>query len=117
MALAAAAVILAACGSYGDGGAAAVEESVAASIRVVLDRDAPLVEIRSVACDGTRPDDACRVELGVGSEIVQADYDVRIGDDGCWQGSARRIAVIGAGAQTNPLADATAASDLRGCVR
>lgn len=117
IAAAAAVLVLPGCGSFGDGNGAAVEESVASSMRAVLDRDAPLVEIRSVSCDGARPAATCRVDLGVGNEVVQGEYRVAVRADGCWTADAVRLVVLGAGSQTNPLADVPAASDLTGCVR
>ena len=110
------ALVLAGCGTYGDGRNADVEAGVAAAVQDVLARDAPLVELRSVDCTGTRPAVACRVALGVGNEVVQVDYAVDVSADGCWTADARRIVVLGAGSDTNPLREMSSTSDLRGCL-
>lgn len=115
--LAAGATVLAACGAYGDGVNADAERSLAGSITTVLDEEAPLVELRSVDCDGAEPSLTCLASLGVGNTVVQVRFAVEIGADGCWIADARRTVVLGAGAQTNPLPELTAASDLKGCLR
>ncbi len=111
------ALALAGCGGYGDGGNADVENAVASAVQDVLTRDAPLVELRAVTCSGQRPSIACRVDLGVGNEVVQVDYAVAVDDTRCWRADARRTVVIGAGTQTDPLSAVPDASDLRGCLR
>jgi hypothetical protein len=116
-ALAVGAVTLAACGAYGDGVNADAERSLAASITTVLDDEAPLVDLRSVDCDGAEPRLTCLVSLGVGNTVVQVRFAVEIGADRCWVADARRTVVLGAGTQTNPLPELTAASDLKGCLR
>ncbi len=108
-------VLAAGCGTMGDGPNARIEESLASSMRAVLSDEAPLVEVRSVACTGERPTYDCLVSLGVGNTVVQIRYAVAIDKDGCWEANAGRTIVIGAGTQTNPLRGLSGASDLRGC--
>jgi hypothetical protein len=105
-----------ACGSYGDGANARVEQSLASSIKSVIDEQAPLVELRSVACTGEEPTLACLASLGVGNTVVQVRFAVAVGADGCWTADARRAVVLGAGTSTNPLGDLSAANDLKGCL-
>ncbi|MGI9187178.1 MAG: hypothetical protein ACR2J9_06610 [Gaiellales bacterium] len=112
-----AALLIGACGSYGDGANAPVETSFADSITAVLDADAPLVELRSVDCTGERPTLECLASLGVGNTVVQIRLAVDVGADDCWTADARRTIVLGAGSETNPLADLSAASDLKGCLQ
>ena len=109
--------LVAGCGAFGDGRDADVESAIAAAMRSDLDAEAPLVQIRAVDCTGSRPDVTCRVDLGVGSEVVQVGYAVTVGADGCWEARATRAIVIGAGTDTNPLEHLGAASDLKGCLR
>ena len=116
-ALAAIGLVLAACGAYGDGGSAKVEQSLAASMRAALDRDAPLVAVRDVTCDAAQPLSACRVDLGVGNEVAQVGYLVTVQQDGCWTANAVRVEVIGSSSGTTPLAHVPDAADLRGCIR
>jgi hypothetical protein len=106
----------AACGSYGDGANARVEQSLSTSITTVLDERAPLVELRSVACTGDDPTLDCLASLGVGNTVVQVRFDVTVGADRCWTADARRVVVLGAGTATNPLGDLSAANDLKGCL-
>lgn len=110
------AIVVAGCGSYGDGKDADVEKSVASSIGQQLETDAPLVTVRSVECSGQRPRLACDVQLGVGNTIVSVDYQVDVGSDGCWTAKALEVRVSGAGAETNSLRDVSGASDLTGCL-
>lgn len=108
-------VVTAGCGAVGDGANASTEESLAASLRTVIDEDAPLVELRSVDCAGAKPTLACRVALGVGNTVVQVDYAVTLAADGCWTADAGRTVVLGAGSETNPLPSLPDASNLTGC--
>jgi hypothetical protein len=110
------ALVLAGCGAFGDGRNADVERGVATAVQDVLSSDAPFVELRSVTCTGGRPTLACRVDLGVGNEVVQVDYAVALAGDGCWTADARSMVVLGAGSQTNPLEQLSGASDLKGCL-
>jgi hypothetical protein len=110
------ALLLGACGSYGDGPNAAVETSVADSLKSVIDAEAPLVELRSVDCTGDRPTLDCIAALGVGNTVVQVRFVVDVGADGCWVADARRTIVLGAGSETNPLPDLSTTSDLKGCL-
>ena len=112
-----AALGLAGCGDYGDGPNARVEDSLATSIKTGLDEQAPLVELRSVACTGAKPALECLASLGVGNTVVQVRFAVAVGADDCWAADARRAIVLGAGSQTNPLADLSSASNLKGCLR
>lgn len=110
------ALLLGACGSYGDGDNAPLESSVADSLKAVIDAEAPLVELRSVDCTGEQPTLECLASLGVGNTVVQVRFAVELGADGCWAADARRTVVLGAGSETNPLPDLSSASDLKGCL-
>ena len=110
------ALVATACGAYGDGANARVEQSLASSIKTVLDERAPLVELRAVACTGEKPMLDCLTSLGVGNTVVQVRFSVAVGADGCWTADARRAVVLGAGTATNPLGDLSAANDLKGCL-
>jgi len=110
------ALLVGACGSYGDGANAKVETSVANSLKTVIDAQAPLVELRSVDCAGTRPTLDCLASLGVGNTVVQVRFAVVVGADDCWVADARRTVVLGAGSETNPLTNLTASSNLKGCI-
>ena len=112
-----AALALAGCGTYGDGGDAAVEQSLATSIKAALSDQAPLVDLRSVDCTGKRPAVDCVASLGVGNTVVQVQLAVAVRDDGCWVAHARRVDVLGAGSETNPLRLLSPASDLKGCIQ
>jgi len=110
------ALLLGACGSYGDGANAEVETSVANSLKAVIDTEAPLVELRSVDCTGSRPTLECLASLGVGNTVVQVRFAVEVGADNCWVADARRIVVLGAGSETNPLPNLSTSSNLKGCL-
>ena len=100
--------MLAACGSYADGDQGSLESVVAEEISQQIEREAPMVEVRSVEC--LRKDAAtdCAVQLGVGNIVL--------GDDRCWVATARDLRVDGASSQTNPVAEVSRASNLKGCL-
>ena len=81
-----------------------------------IEREAPMVEVRSVEC--LRKDAAtdCAVQLGVGNIVLSLHYDVVLGDDRCWVATARDLRVDGASSQTNPVAEVSRASNLKGCL-
>lgn len=110
------ALVLAACGSYADGDHGSLESVVAEEISQQIERDAPMVEVRSVEC--LRKDEAtdCAVQLGVGNVVLSLHYDVVLEGDRCWAATARDLRVDGAGSQTNPLAEVSRASNLKGCL-
>lgn len=109
------ALVAGACGDVGDGPHAAVEESIADRLGVVLGEEAPLVELRSVDCAGARPTLECRVRLDVRDAVVEADYTVAVAADGCWSAARTRVAVVGAGAEIDALRDAGGTRELTGC--
>jgi len=76
-----------------------------------------MVEVRSVDCvrAGTASD--CTVQLGVGNVVISLRYDVVIDDGRCWVATAHDVRVDGAGSETNPLAEVSRASNLKGCFR
>ena len=87
--------MLAACGSYADGDQGSLESVVAEEISQQIEREAPMVEVRSVEC--LRKDAAtdCAVQLGVGNIVLSLHYDVVLGDDRCWVATARDLRVDG----------------------
>ncbi len=110
-------ILLAGCGGYGDGQSARLEDDLASAVRAQITDVAAMAEIRSVDCSGRRPQFDCQVALGVGNVVVQVDYAVAIDATNCWTADAKKIVVLGAGSQTNPLREIPAATDLKGCLQ
>lgn len=110
------ALVLAACGSYADGDQGSLESVVAEEISQQIELEAPMVEVRSVDCARKDAKTACAVQLGVGNVVLSLHYDVVFGEDRCWVATARDLRVDGAGSQTNPIAEVSRASNLKGCL-
>ena len=108
--------MLAACGSYADGDQGSLEFMVAEEISQQIEREAPMVEVRSVDCRRKDSNTDCAVQLGVGNIMLSFHYDVAFGDERCWVATARDLRVDGAGSQTNPVAEVSRASNLKGCL-
>ena len=108
--------MLAACGSYADGDQGSLESVVAEEISQQIERDAPMVEVRSVDCLRKDSNTDCAVQLGVGNIVLSLHYDVVLSDDRCWVATARDLRVDGASSQTNPIAEVSRASNLKGCL-
>ncbi len=110
-------ILLAGCGGYGDGQSAQLEDDLASAVRAQITDVAAMVEVRSIACSGRRPQFDCRVALGVGNVVVQVDYAVAIDATNCWAADAKKIVVLGAGSQTNPLREIPRETNLKGCLQ
>jgi hypothetical protein len=108
--------MLTACGSYADGDQGSLESVVAEEISQQIEREAPMVEVRSVDCVRMDSNTDCAVQLGVGNIVLSLHYDVVFGDDRCWEATARDLRVDGASSQTNPVAEISRASNLKGCL-
>lgn len=110
------ALVLTACGSYADGDQGSLESEVAEEISQQIEREAPMVEVRSVDCIRKDAKTDCAVQLGVGNIVLSLHYDVVLDDDRCWIATARDLRVDGASSQTNPVAEVSRASNLKGCL-
>lgn len=104
------------CGPVGDGPTASIERSMTKALESQLNADAPLSQIRTVDCAETRPNVTCDIQIGIANMVLSLKYDVTVAEDGCWQAATKSVAVIGSGANREPLGKLSRSSDLKGCL-